>query len=669
MAVNPVSGKVYVSNSEAQNHVRFEGDGVHASGPSGKLAGPGEPPTVQGNLARARITVLDGANVLPRHLNKHIDYAVRPAPAGVKEKSLSTPVDMVVTPDGATLYVAAFGSGRIGKFSTAELESDSFVPDAADHIPLSGGGPSGLVLAGNRLYTLSRFDMSVKVVDTGLAAEIQSLPLHNPEPADVVAGRPFLYDAALTSSNGEASCASCHVFGDLDDLAWDLGDPDGSVVANGNPFNPAVPTVGDPLPREFHPMKGPMATQSLRGLDHMGPQHWRGDRQGNEVQAFEAFLVAFSGLLGAEPGQISAAQMTQFRKFALALRYPPNPIRKLDNSARPEEADGETLYFAQVTDVVATCNGCHVLSAADGHFGGDGRTIFDGGTEHIKIPHLRNEYQKVGMFGMSQPTSSVVTFTGDFTHQGDQIRGFGFLHDASIDSLARFFGVDRFDLDAAEEDQIEAFMLAFPSDLAPIVGQQVTLAAGNGPVAGPQLDLLVARAEAGFTSLVLGGAVKECDLVAKVLEAGRERGYLYDPASDLFLPDDGGAGIADASLRAKAAGVDQEVTYTCHPPGSGQRLALDRDRDTLWNGVETGTGVFVSPSDTGTDPASADSDGDGFADGVEVNVWQTDPTDPQSYPGSTGVPPPPVPALSPLGTALLFAALALAALPALRRRK
>jgi hypothetical protein len=186
-------------------------------------------------------------------------------------------------------------------------------------------------------------------------------------------------------------------------------------------------------------------------------------------------------------------------------------------------------------------------------------------------------------------------------------------------------------------------------------------------VAGPQVDLLVARAEAGFTSLVLGGAVKECDLVAKLLEAGRERGYLYDPASDLFLPDDGGAGLADAALRAKAASVDQEVTYTCQPPGSGHRVALDRDRDALWNGVETGTGVFVSASDTGTSPALADSDGDGFADGVEVNVWQTDPTDPQSYPGSTGAPPPPVPALSPVGMALLFAALALAALPALRR--
>ncbi|MDH3981205.1 MAG: cytochrome-c peroxidase, partial [Gammaproteobacteria bacterium] len=49
--------------------------------------------------------------------------------------------------------------------------------------------------------------------------------LHNPEPADLVAGRRFLYDARFTSSNGEAACASCHVDGDLDSLAWDLGDP------------------------------------------------------------------------------------------------------------------------------------------------------------------------------------------------------------------------------------------------------------------------------------------------------------------------------------------------------------------------------------------------------------------------------------------------------------
>ena len=48
-----------VSNTDAQNHVRFEGPGIRAAGPSGKIAG--EPPTVQGNLAQSRVTVLDSA--------------------------------------------------------------------------------------------------------------------------------------------------------------------------------------------------------------------------------------------------------------------------------------------------------------------------------------------------------------------------------------------------------------------------------------------------------------------------------------------------------------------------------------------------------------------------------------------------------------------------------
>ena len=50
-------------------------------------------------------------------------------------------------------------------------------------------------------------------------------------------------------------------------------------------------------------------------------------------------------------------------------------------------------------------------------------------------------------------------------------------------------------------------MLAFDTDLAPIVGQQVTLDAGNAGVAGPRINTLMARAGAGFTSLTLGGNV------------------------------------------------------------------------------------------------------------------------------------------------------------------
>ena len=67
---------------------------------------------------------------------------------------------MAVTSDGATLYVAAFGSSAVGVFDTTELENDTFTPSAADHIPVTGGGPSGLVLneAAHRLYVSTRFD-------------------------------------------------------------------------------------------------------------------------------------------------------------------------------------------------------------------------------------------------------------------------------------------------------------------------------------------------------------------------------------------------------------------------------------------------------------------------------------------------------------------------------
>jgi YVTN family beta-propeller protein len=172
MIVNPANGKVYVSNTEARNEVRFEGPGVFGGS------------TVRGHLHEARITVLDGASVLPRHLNKHIDYDVVPAPGSVKRKSLATPTGMAVTANGATLYVAAFGSSKVGFFPTAKLENDTFVPRPTKQIEVSGGGPSGLALdeARSRLYVLTRFDNSLSVIDTSARTEIAHLPLYNPEP-------------------------------------------------------------------------------------------------------------------------------------------------------------------------------------------------------------------------------------------------------------------------------------------------------------------------------------------------------------------------------------------------------------------------------------------------------------------------------------------------------
>jgi hypothetical protein len=63
----------------------------------------------------------------------------------------------------------------------------------------------------------------------------------------------------------------------------------------------------------------------------------------------------------------------------------------------------------------------------------------------------------------------------------------------------------------------------------------------------------------------------------------------------------------------------------------GDACDLDDDGDGLADVVETGTYTYVSPSDTGTDPLNADTDGDGFPDGEEIAAG-SDPTDPYSVP-------------------------------------
>ena len=52
----------------------------------------------------------------------------------------------------------------------------------------------------------------------------------------------------------------------------------------------------------------------------------------------------------------------------------------------------------------------------------------------------------------------------------------------------------------------------------------------------------------------------------------------------------------------------------------------DTDGDGLNDLVETGTGTFVSKTDTGSNPAKKDSDGDGISDDAEVNA--ATPTNP-----------------------------------------
>lgn len=601
MVVNPATGKLYVSNTEAFNQFRFEGPGAFGGH------------TVQGHLAETRITVISGSSVMPRHLNKHIDYTKLAGKPGfdptAKEHSLATPLDMAVTHDGHTLYLAAFGSSKIGVFDAEALENDTFNPRAisSNYIPVSGGGPSGLALdeSRGRLYVMTRFDNSVKVIDLASKREIGKSALPDPEPESVIAGRPMLYDATRFSGNGEASCASCHIFGDTDNLAWDLGNPDAKVIKNPTRIlfvevfsvlhiKPALttPLNGTGGPEELHPMKGPMTTQTLQGLRNSGAMHWRGDRGTgyfgmdpvDSKLSFDNFIVAFKDLLGS-PEQPPESEMHKFTEFQLQVLPPPNPVRRLDNSLTAAQQRGRDFYFGDrpsdgVTikdkfDKKLNCNGCHVLDPAQGFYGAGRDSSAEPGTQMMKIPQLRTAYAKVGMFGHAKIN---VFQDKDSGPMGDQVRGFGYLNDGSTDTLFHFFNKIVFeplpqqgfpvnDPDPTRHD-VEQFVLAFDSDLAPIVGQQVTLARGSDASVGRRIDLLVQRAGTEFTSKSLGGKVKECQLEANVVLEGKMRNFRYDPMMQQFISDDGTFHFSDSALRALAITRSRELTYTCKPPGS-----------------------------------------------------------------------------------------------------
>ncbi|NNF51420.1 MAG: hypothetical protein HKN59_03180 [Gammaproteobacteria bacterium] len=567
MAVNPASGKLYVSNLDSRNSVRFAGVASRADS------------TVRGHVTEQQISVIDSATVSKRRLNKHLDFSVPIASNVDKSLSVSTVLDMAVSNDGTSLYATAFGSNKLAVYNTQTLEDDSFVPSTTMQIAVSGGGPSGIVLdeARDRAYVHTRFDNGISVIDIAAKTEVLHLELHNPEPAAVRDGRKFLYDATLTSGNGNDSCASCHVFGDTDGLAWDLGEPDETTQPIPNVFIPISPAA---TPARFHPLKGPMTTQSMRGLRGHGPMHWRGDRTGNnrvggetlEEAAFKEFNAAFDAF-AALGGELNADDMQTFTDFAMGINYPPNPIRQLDNGLIANQIRGEELFNNGVvriqTGQLEVCRQCHTLNPAAGLFGTRGLSSDNSqpGERNFKIPHFRDQYQKVGMFGFGFNTAP---------ERGPQVRGFSFNHNGATSSnfIIADLGMPQDDLLA-----LRAFLYAFPTESPPILGQQLTFTATNAAQTTSRVSLLIQRG-------LVQSPVRECDLVAQGVIDGERRGWLMDQGGD-FLPDRAsGEILTRAELESQVDTADESLTFMCVPWGSGVRIGLDRDLDGILNGDE-----------------------------------------------------------------------------------
>lgn len=76
----------------------------------------------------------------------------------------------------------------------------------------------------------------------------------------------------------------------------------------------------------------------------------------------------------------------------------------------------------------------------------------------------------------------------------------------------------------------------------------------------------------------------------------------------------GSQGLANGNL------LTEFTPAASYGPGGAPTCSAtaDADLDALPDGIETGTGTFVSVTDTGTSPADDDTDADGIGDGVEV---------------------------------------------------
>ena len=254
--------------------------------------------------------------------------------------------------------------------------------------------------------------------------------------------------------------------------------------------------------------------------------------------------------------------MQAFTDFALQLSYPPNPHRPLDNVLTADQSEGRRVYTRVFTspDSSVGCNTCHVLDPANGRFGTAGSLIavLAANEQDFKVPHFRNIYQKVGLFrgGLNQP----------------QIRGFGLSEPGSSPGMLALANSGDFNFETARQpEQLTAFIFAYDTLLAPIVGQQITLRSDSPATAEERIDLLFARAQ-------VAGSVPECDLIVKGVWNGEQRGAVR-LSDDQFQTDRTAQQLTLQELKDLGTQSGNHLTFTCTPPNSGQRMGIDRDLD------------------------------------------------------------------------------------------
>jgi YVTN family beta-propeller protein len=481
MAEHPTTREIWVTNTDARNLIRFE-------------------PELKGHVVDNRISRLSRASSAANEVSiTDLNLQRRdeqPLAIAEPENAIAQPTDVIFTSNGEKAFVASFGTDRIGVFDAAgnALASIRLTKTSAEAAnPQRKRGPRALAMHrnGTTLYALNRLSNSVSVVDTEAQRVVAEVMLHDPTPDVIRSGRGYLFDATL-SGNGTVSCASCHVDGDRDGLAWDLGDPGGTLFNNGT-----AQTV--------HPMKGPLLTQTLRGLAGETMFHWRADRPG-----LESFNGTFEHLLGGTP--LDDDDLAVFVGYLESIRFGPNRpsgaavAQSVGTSAR----DGERIFRTRLNigregRNTFRCVDCHTRPNGAGSTGFTG--LFG---QPAKVAQLR---------GLSQR----ITFASD----GTRVSGFGFGADGSKASLLEFLADSHRFSELSEQDRaaLQNFLFAFPTETASIVGFSRTVHVANRNDASLQADIEVMTVQAlrGFCRVSVNGMLQ-----------GKQIDFVYDPNTELF---------------------------------------------------------------------------------------------------------------------------------------
>ncbi|MDG1049104.1 MAG: hypothetical protein P8M11_00660 [Planctomycetota bacterium] len=606
LAVHPVSESVTVVGTDGTNETRFE-------------------PNLDGVFLRVRLaTVATSGSTTLVDLNPHLDYSTSGVPQAERDLAVGDPRGIAWRADGGRAYITGMGSNNV-----VAIDATGARVGAPIEV---GEGPTGIALdaAGQRAFVVNKFDASVSVVDLVQGRETVRVPFHDPSPEVIKVGRRHLYDTHAGSGLGHVACASCHVDSRTDRLAWDLGDPSAPMDSDsGLNLGMGLPGMTTGF-EDFHPMKGPMTTQTLQDIIGKEPLHWRGDKD-----SLHDFAGAFVGLQG-DDAPPSRADIDEFEAFLATVSFPPNPFRGPGNALPTDlplpdhfspgrfspagtplpNGDAQAALGLYLPPVLLdrgalACVTCHTLPTGlgpnmrlqgftyapipEGPEGEahHGLVSTDGSTNvNMKISQLRNMHEKVGM---------------DFT-QAESLSGFGFLHDGSIPSMAAFLAVETFDF---QNDQQLADMVAlmmsfagsdlpngsvnsimFPPGTASLdthagVGIQLTLE-DVASAAQEDLDLLLLlanEAELGRIGLVGHGLI-----------GGVRRGAVYEQGGTIQT-DRAGESMATAAFLALAT-PGTPLTMTAVPVGTQQRIGVDRDADGFLDQDER---------DAGSDPANPSS--------------------------------------------------------------